>query len=64
MMTMAMGLNLVLVMVFVQEVVGSRFYDLEFPALPAYWGNVIAFFILFLLPPLVVNYLLIFRNRR
>lgn len=64
MMTMAMGLNLVLVMVCIQELIDSWFYDIEFPELPKYWDNVLAFFILFLLPPLMVNYLLIFRNRR
>ncbi len=63
-MTLAMGLNLVLVMICLQELVGGRFYDLDFPAFPNFWANVLAFFLLFLMPPVILNYLLIFRNRR
>jgi hypothetical protein len=64
-MTMAMTFNLVLVMIIIQKYVfDNYFYKLNMPFLPLYLKNVLSFLILFLLPCAVINYLLIFRNKR
>lgn len=63
-MTTAMCLNLLLVMVAVQELVSNRFYHLQIPAIPKLLSSVISFLVLFALPPLLLNHVLIFRNDR
>jgi hypothetical protein len=65
MMTMAMTFNFALVMAILQRnILGYYFYKLDFSFLPERTGNVISFIILFILPCLIINYLLIFRKRR
>lgn len=64
-MTLIMAVDLLLVMMILQEaILGYYFYDLEIAALPQKVGDIISFVILFAGPPLVINYILIFRNRR
>ena len=64
-MTMIMGLDLLFIMMILQEVIlGYYFYDFEIAVLPNKIGDIISFVILFVGPPFVINYLLIFRNRR
>ena len=64
-MTVIMAVDLLFIMMILQEVIlGYYFYDLEIAVLPQAIANVLSFVILFAGPPLVINYILIFRNRR
>jgi len=65
-MSMAMAINLATIVVILEKVVfKSNFYNLPVDFLPkSKLGSFIGFFILFLLPNLLLNYLLIFRNNR
>ena len=64
-MSMAMTFNLVLLMSILQRnVLGNYFYKLDLAFLLRYASNVISFVVLFLLPCVLVNYILIFRNSR
>jgi hypothetical protein len=64
-MTLVMAVDFLFIMVILQEVIlGYYFYELDIPVIPREIGNPISFIILFAGPPLVINYLLIFRNRR
>ncbi len=64
-MSMSMAFNLVLFMIILQEyVVGNYFYKLNFSFLPTYINNLFSYILLFLLPCVWINYLLIFRNKR
>lgn len=64
-MTVIMAADLLFIMLILQEgILGYYFYDLEIAALPQKIGDIISFVILFAGPPLVINYILIFRNRR
>ncbi len=64
-MSMAMALNLIVVMTIIQRNLHRNFYELKVDIFP---GTIldafISFFVLFLLPPLLINYLLIFRRNR
>ena len=62
-MTYAMVSNLVLIMILLQKYVfGFHFYHLNLSFLPKKINTVFSFFILFILPVLIFNYLLIFRR--
>jgi len=64
-MTVIMAVDLLFIMIILQKVIlGYYFYKLEIPALPQKIGNLLSFVILFMGPPLLINYILIFRNRR
>jgi len=64
-MSMAMTFNYVLIMLLLQKYLSIlSFYELKIPGLPPYASNVISFVILFISPCIIVNYLLIFRNKR
>jgi hypothetical protein len=64
-MSVSMTLNLLLVMTILQKhILGFYFYHIELNFLPKFLSNVISFTVLFVLPCMSVNYLLIFyRNR-
>ena len=64
-MSTAMTLNFALVMTLLQRhVLGYYFYKVNFPHLPKYASNVISFLLLYILPVVAINCLLIFRNKR
>ncbi len=64
-MTIIMAVDfLVLMTVFEKFVLGFSFYNLDIPMLPQALGKPMSVFILYVGPPLFVNYILIFRNRR
>ena len=64
-MTAAMTFNWLLVINVTEFVfVGHPFYEINFYFLPDELGTLLEFFILFIAPWLILNYLLIFRNER
>lgn len=64
-MTMCMTLNFVLFMTILQKhILGNYFYDINFDILPEGVENILSFSILFIVPMLILNYWLIFRNDR
>lgn len=66
--SMAMAINLVLIMVVLQEYVLKQwFYTIDVHLMPGEKSRIngfLSFFILYLAVPLLINYLLIFRNNR
>jgi hypothetical protein len=64
-MSMSMTFNFVLIMVILQQyILGYYFWTIHFDFLPNLLSNVLSFVILFVLPCVTMNYLLIFRNKR
>lgn len=65
-MSMAMALNLIVIMAIIQRnILHKTFYELSIDIFPGTKLDAfVSFFILFLLPPLLLNYLLIFRGNR
>jgi hypothetical protein len=64
-MTMAMTFNFVLLMTILEKFIFRiYFYKIDFSFLPVRVNNVLGFLFLFILPCWLINYLLIFRNRR
>lgn len=64
-MTITMAVDFLFIMMILQEVIlDYYFYELDIPIIPREIGNPISFIILFAGPPLLINYFLIFRNRR
>jgi hypothetical protein len=64
-MSIAMTFNFLLFMAILQRnVLHCYFYKLKFPLLSEYESNIFTILILFLLPCVVANYLLIFRGKR
>lgn len=65
-MGMAMAINFITFMTILQRnILQKSFYNLEVNIFSETKLNaLVSFFILFLLPPLILNYLLIFRNNR
>lgn len=65
-MSMAMAINIAVFMAILQRnILGRYFYDIKISSLEGTrTGSFLSFFILFILPPLIINYLLIFRNNR
>jgi len=64
--SMAMAINIAVFMAVLQRnILGYFFYDIRISFLEGTrTGSFLSFFILFLLLPLLINYLLIFRNNR
>lgn len=64
-MTLAMASNLFLIMLLLQKgIFGYNFYKLHLTFTPKKLAAITEFSILYLLPCLVLNYVLIFRNKR
>ena len=65
-MNMAMALNLAFIIAIIQRnIIGINFYHFEVDIFPGKnLDAFITFFVLFLLPNLILNYFLIFRNNR
>jgi len=64
-MTLSMSANFVLIMTFLERSVFKRyFYKVDFSFLPTRINNLLAYLFLFILPCVIVNYLLIFRKKR
>lgn len=65
-MSMAMAINLAVFMAILQRnILGYSFYDFKISFLEGTRiGSAISFFILFLLPTLMVNYIFVFRKKR
>ena len=64
-MSIAMTFNFVLFMAILQRhVLGYYFYKLNIPFLSRYANNILTIFILFILPCVIINYLLIFCGKR
>lgn len=65
-MAMAMAINLMVIMAILQRNILHRtFYELSFDIFKGtILDALVSFFLLFLLPPLLINYLLIFRRNR
>lgn len=65
-MSMSMALNFMLIMAILQrKILGISFYHLKFDIFPGTKLDAFSsFFVLFLLPMLLINYFLIFRNNR
>jgi hypothetical protein len=64
-MSISMTLNLVLFMTFLQKFyLEFYFYSFDLDFLPKYFSNVVSFVVLFVLPCVLMNYFLIFRNNR
>jgi hypothetical protein len=65
MMSLAMTFNIALVMAIIQKYVwGQYFYKIDLPFLPKKIGNAASFFILFFIPSLILNLLMIFKDSR
>lgn len=64
-MTLAMAFNFVLIMTILEKYVFKNyFYKLDFYFLPVRINNILSYIFLFILPCIIINYLLIFRNKR
>ena len=63
-MTAVMAVDFLFVMVIMQELLGCYFYVLKIPTIPKAIGNWISFILLFVVPPLLINYVLVFKNDR
>lgn len=64
-MTLSMSANFILVMtIFEKSVFKTYFYKIDFSFLPTRINNALAYLFLFILPCIIINYLLIFRNKR
>ena len=64
-MTLAMTANLGLIMtIFERFILKKSFYNINFSFLPRRVNDVLDYLILFILPCFVINYLLIYRNKR
>jgi glycosyltransferase involved in cell wall biosynthesis len=64
-MTLAMATNFILIMTVLEKYVfHTYFYKIELYFLPRRLNNLLGYLVLFVLPCIMVNYLLIFRNQR
>ena len=64
-MSTAMVFNLVLLMIILQkQILGYYFYELNVSFLSAHENYILTMLVLYILPCVVVNYLLIFRDKR
>jgi len=64
-MTMAMAFNFVFSMTILERFVfRNYFYKINLPFLPLRLNNILTYLVLFILPCVVINYVLIFRNNR
>jgi hypothetical protein len=64
-MTLAMTFNFVLIMVVLQrEILGLYFYEINLPSLSGFANYVVTIILLYILPCVILNYFLIFRNKK
>ena len=64
-MTMAMAFNFLFIMAILQKFLfRNYFYKMDLSFLPLRLNNILAYLVLFILPCVIINYLLIFRNKR
>jgi len=64
-MTLAMASNFILIMAILERYVLNRtIYIIDFSFFPERANYVLSYLILYILPSLLINYLLIFRNKR
>ena|ERR1700712_1619524 len=64
-MTLAMSSNFILIVTIFEKYIFKRtVYDIEFSFLPSRVNSVLSYLVLFILPCYVINYMLIFRNKR
>src|ERR1035437_7732328 len=64
-MSTAMTFNFVLLMVIIQKnILDYYFYEINIPLLSGFLNYILTILILFFLPCVIINYLLIFRNKR
>jgi hypothetical protein len=63
-MSLAMGFNFILIMVLLQKNVFGYFYEINFQILTGFQNYVLTMLILYFLPCILINYLLIFRGDR
>ncbi|WP_026770576.1 hypothetical protein [Asinibacterium sp. OR53] len=64
-MTLAMSANFILAMTVLEKLVFKKyFYKIDLPFLPTRINNLLAYLLLFILPCIIANYLLIFRKKR
>lgn len=63
-MTIAMASDLLFIILYSEKLIGHNFYNFKIPLIPPKIGDPITFVILFVGPPLLLNYTLIFRNQR
>lgn len=65
MMSIAMTFNLVLIISLLEKFIfGVHVFRIDMPFKSEYWNNVGSFVVLFFMPCVIVNYLLVFRNGR
>jgi len=65
MMSTAMTFNFVLLMVIFQKnILDYIFYEINIPVLSGFQNYILTILILYFLPCVIINYLLIFRNKR
>jgi hypothetical protein len=63
-MTFVMASDLFFIIIYLESLFGYYFYDIKIPIIPQKIGDPISFVILYVGPPLLLNYMLIFRNQR
>lgn len=64
-MTLPMAFNFVLIMTILEKYVFKNyFYKIDLSFLPVRVNNVLNYLVLFIFPCIVINYLMIFRNKR
>jgi len=64
-MSTAMTFNFVLLMVIIQKnILDYYFYEINIPILSGFQNYILTILILYFLPCVIINYLLIFRNKR
>jgi hypothetical protein len=64
-MTISMAVDLLFLMtIFEKYILNYFFYEIQIPWLPQSIADPLSFAILYAGPPLIINYVLIFRNRR
>lgn len=64
-MTLAMSANFILIMTILEKFVfQTYFYKINFAFLSTRINNLLAYIFLFILPCIIINYFLIFRNKR
>jgi len=64
-MSVAMTLNFILLMAIIQRnILGYYFYKLSIPFLSNLENNILTILVLFFLPCVIINYLLIFRGKK
>jgi hypothetical protein len=63
-MSIAMTFNLILIMVILQKNVFGYFYEINFRFLSDFENYILTILILYMLPNIIINYLMIFRDNR